>query len=224
MVLKNKSSTDRSIFFMRYADVDVSGTSSNNFDATANSAFGWDSSDSTPPLGLILQNVGNTNGLTPIPFIQKTGAGPVPCAPSNAFTFGPLLATDGSVVMFCEGTSKVQVKNGNDELSRDVDQQPADPNLGAGVRRIAQLASCRRSVALSRRGEHDEDSSSHGWWRRLQVVEAGNPRARPILFIHGTSQCWLQWTLQLNSSLADSYRLIALDVRSHGLSDKPRDA
>ena len=105
MALKNNSSTDRSIFFMRYADVDVSGTSSNNFNATANSAFGWDSSgSSTPPFGLMLQNVGNTNGLTPIPFIQKTGAGPVPCAPSNAFTFGPLLATDGSVVMFYEGT------------------------------------------------------------------------------------------------------------------------
>jgi hypothetical protein len=39
MSLKNNSSTDRSVFFMRYADVDVSGTSNNNFDATANSAF-----------------------------------------------------------------------------------------------------------------------------------------------------------------------------------------
>jgi len=105
MSLKNNSGTDRSIFFMRYADVDVSGACSNNFDATANSAFGWDSSgSSTPPYGLTLQNVANTPGLTPIPFIQKTGAGPIPCNPSLNFTFGPLLATDGSVVMFYEGT------------------------------------------------------------------------------------------------------------------------
>jgi non-heme chloroperoxidase len=59
---------------------------------------------------------------------------------------------------------------------------------------------------------------------QLHVAETGNHSGRPILFIHGTSQCWLQWTLQLNSSLADSYRLIALDMRGHGLSEKPRDA
>lgn len=59
---------------------------------------------------------------------------------------------------------------------------------------------------------------------QLHVVEAGNPRGRPSLFIHGTSQCWLQWSLQLNSGLADSYRLIALDMRGHALSEKPHDA
>jgi non-heme chloroperoxidase len=26
---------------------------------------------------------------------------------------------------------------------------------------------------------------------RLHVVETGNPGGRPILFIHGFSQCWL---------------------------------
>jgi non-heme chloroperoxidase len=59
---------------------------------------------------------------------------------------------------------------------------------------------------------------------QLHVVESGNPRGRPILFLHGTSQCWLQWSRQLSSSLAESHRLVALDLRGHGLSDKPRDA
>ena len=59
---------------------------------------------------------------------------------------------------------------------------------------------------------------------QLHVVETGNQRGRPILFIHGASQCSLQWNLQMNSSLADVHRLVALDVRGHGLSDKPRDA
>ncbi|RPH66481.1 MAG: alpha/beta hydrolase [Myxococcaceae bacterium] len=63
-----------------------------------------------------------------------------------------------------------------------------------------------------------------GGGTQLHVVETGNPRGRPILFLHGASQCWLQWSRQLSSSLAESHRLVALDLRGHGLSDKPRDA
>jgi non-heme chloroperoxidase len=58
---------------------------------------------------------------------------------------------------------------------------------------------------------------------RLHAVESGNPDGRPILFIHGNSQCWLSWSRQLNSDLADRYRLVAMDMRGHGLSEKPRD-
>lgn len=57
---------------------------------------------------------------------------------------------------------------------------------------------------------------------QLHVVETGNARGRPILFLHGASQCWLQWGRQLDSSLLADHRLIALDLRGHGLSDKPR--
>jgi non-heme chloroperoxidase len=57
---------------------------------------------------------------------------------------------------------------------------------------------------------------------QLHVVETGNPRGRSILFIHGTSQCWLQWSRQINSKLGEDHRLVALDLRGHGLSDKPR--
>jgi pimeloyl-ACP methyl ester carboxylesterase len=32
---------------------------------------------------------------------------------------------------------------------------------------------------------------------QLHVVEAGNQNGRPILFIHGASQCPLQWNFQL---------------------------
>ena len=46
---------------------------------------------------------------------------------------------------------------------------------------------------------------------QLHVVETGTPRGRPIVFLHGTSQCWLQWSRQLNSSLAEKHRLVALD-------------
>jgi pimeloyl-ACP methyl ester carboxylesterase len=59
---------------------------------------------------------------------------------------------------------------------------------------------------------------------RLHVLEAGDPKGRPIVFIHGFSQCSLAWTRQLTSTLADTFRLVSVDLRGHGLSDKPRDA
>jgi non-heme chloroperoxidase len=59
---------------------------------------------------------------------------------------------------------------------------------------------------------------------QLHLVETGNPTGRPILFIHGISQCWLAWSPQLSSDLAADHRLVALDMRGHGLSDKPYDA
>jgi pimeloyl-ACP methyl ester carboxylesterase len=59
---------------------------------------------------------------------------------------------------------------------------------------------------------------------QLHVEEAGNPEGRPILFIHGFSQSRLSWSRQLHSDLTEDFRLVALDNRGHGLSDKPRDA
>jgi pimeloyl-ACP methyl ester carboxylesterase len=59
---------------------------------------------------------------------------------------------------------------------------------------------------------------------KLHVQEAGDRTGKPILFIHGFSQCSLVWSKQLNSDLADSFRLVAMDIRGHGLSDKPRGA
>ena len=56
---------------------------------------------------------------------------------------------------------------------------------------------------------------------RLHAVEAGNPGGRPIVFIHGFSQCGMAWSRQMHSELADTFRLVALDLRGHGLSDKP---
>ncbi len=58
---------------------------------------------------------------------------------------------------------------------------------------------------------------------QLHLVETGNSTGRPIIFIHGISQCWLTWSRQMSSDLADDYRLVAMDMRGHGLSDKPRE-
>jgi non-heme chloroperoxidase len=61
-----------------------------------------------------------------------------------------------------------------------------------------------------------------GGGTQIHVVESGNAQGRSILFIHGFSQCCLCWTRQMNSDLAEDFRLIAMDLRGHGLSDKPR--
>jgi non-heme chloroperoxidase len=58
---------------------------------------------------------------------------------------------------------------------------------------------------------------------QLHVVEAGNPKGRPIVFIHGLSQCWLAWSRQLSSDLAEDYRLVAMDLRGHGRSEQPSE-
>jgi pimeloyl-ACP methyl ester carboxylesterase len=58
---------------------------------------------------------------------------------------------------------------------------------------------------------------------QLHVVETGNPQGRAIVFIHGFSQCWRAWKRQLSSPLAEKFRLVAVDLRGHGLSDRPRD-
>jgi pimeloyl-ACP methyl ester carboxylesterase len=58
---------------------------------------------------------------------------------------------------------------------------------------------------------------------KLHVQESGNPKGKPILFIHGFNQCRLAWNKQLHSDLAKDFRLVAMDIRGHGLSEKPRD-
>ena len=59
---------------------------------------------------------------------------------------------------------------------------------------------------------------------RLHVREWGNASAPSILFIHGWSQNHLCWSKQYKSELAKSYRLVALDLRGHGMSEAPREA
>ena len=62
-----------------------------------------------------------------------------------------------------------------------------------------------------------------GGGTRLHLVEAGDPRAPSILFLHGVSQSWLTWDRQMRSELARRYRLVAMDLRGHGSSERPRD-
>ncbi len=55
----------------------------------------------------------------------------------------------------------------------------------------------------------------------LHVREWGRADAPSILFIHGWSQNHLCWRKQYESELADEFRLVAFDLRGHGMSGAP---
>jgi non-heme chloroperoxidase len=57
----------------------------------------------------------------------------------------------------------------------------------------------------------------------LHVEEAGNPDGPPILFLHGFSQSRLAFRRQFEGTLAAAHRLVRIDLRGHGRSDKPAD-
>jgi pimeloyl-ACP methyl ester carboxylesterase len=49
----------------------------------------------------------------------------------------------------------------------------------------------------------------------------GQAEGPPILFVHGWSQSHLCWDKQIESPLRDEFRLIAFDLRGHGMSEAP---
>jgi pimeloyl-ACP methyl ester carboxylesterase len=55
----------------------------------------------------------------------------------------------------------------------------------------------------------------------LHVREYGKSTGIPILLIHGWSQNHLCWSKQYDSTLKDDARIVALDLRGHGMSDAP---
>jgi pimeloyl-ACP methyl ester carboxylesterase len=56
---------------------------------------------------------------------------------------------------------------------------------------------------------------------RLHVREWGPADGPPILLIHGWSQNHLCWVNQYESTLRDAFRLVAFDLRGHGMSEAP---
>ncbi len=77
-------------------------------------------------------------------------------------------------------------------------------------------------------GRHDTDMHTQttvagGDGLALNVMEWGRRDGPAIVFIHGWSQATLCWQKQYDSSLAEHFRLIAFDLRGHGMSAAPTD-
>jgi non-heme chloroperoxidase len=98
---------------------------------------------------------------------------------------------------------------------------PADVAAQYGYRERKDRLMLTANMTITSRVTHTHISGGGGV--RLHVVETGNTRGRPILFVHGISQSWLAWRRQMYSDLASDYRLVALDLRGHGQSEKPRE-
>ena len=68
---------------------------------------------------------------------------------------------------------------------------------------------------------HNIRTISGGGGLKLAVHEYGRPDGKAILLIHGFTACHLVWSKQYQSALADEFRLVCLDNRGHGMSEKP---
>ena len=56
----------------------------------------------------------------------------------------------------------------------------------------------------------------------IAAYEYGNPQGQAILFIHGYMQAALSWDRQTRDpGLAREFRMVAYDIRGHGMSAKP---
>ena len=55
---------------------------------------------------------------------------------------------------------------------------------------------------------------------KIHYVEAGQPDCPLMLFLHGWPQFWYAWRYQLRHFQQD-YRVVAMDMRGFGDSDKP---
>jgi pimeloyl-ACP methyl ester carboxylesterase len=70
-------------------------------------------------------------------------------------------------------------------------------------------------------GRMQAHSVRGGGGLRLHVREWGKVDGPPILLIHGWSQNHLCWAKQYESELTDEFRLVAFDLRGHGMSEAP---
>ncbi|MBX3258788.1 MAG: alpha/beta hydrolase [Labilithrix sp.] len=57
----------------------------------------------------------------------------------------------------------------------------------------------------------------------IAVEDMGQPEGQPIVFVHGFAQSRGSWTSLRDGRLAATHRLVAMDLRGHGDSDKPDD-
>lgn len=64
---------------------------------------------------------------------------------------------------------------------------------------------------------------SGGGGLQLHVREWGRPDGPSVLLIHGWSGNHLSWRAAIDGDLTDEVRLIAVDLRGHGMSERPLD-
>jgi pimeloyl-ACP methyl ester carboxylesterase len=80
------------------------------------------------------------------------------------------------------------------------------------------MTAATRPASLDARQAH---TVRGGGGLQLHAREWGKADGPPILFMHGWSQSHLCWAKQYGSALASEFRLVAYDLRGHGMSEAP---
>ncbi len=63
-----------------------------------------------------------------------------------------------------------------------------------------------------------------GGGTKIAVYEYGDPVGPSLLLIHGFSQSHLSWSKQYKAPALRQFRIVVIDLRGHGASEKPTDA
>ncbi|WP_052402458.1 alpha/beta fold hydrolase [Muricoccus aerilatus] len=98
--------------------------------------------------------------------------------------------------------------------------------LGAAAIGLAQLpvapAQAQGAAAPAERAAYRPRFITSPDGVRLATYEFGNPQGPAILFLHGFAQAALSWDRQLQDpQLSRAFRMVAIDLRGHGMSAKP---
>ncbi|MBB3459388.1 pimeloyl-ACP methyl ester carboxylesterase [Rhizobium sp. BK313] len=83
------------------------------------------------------------------------------------------------------------------------------------------LIFCSAEAKAATLGTHYDVTGGGGV--KLSAYSWGNQNGPAILFIHGVEQSHLIWDHQYDSALAKEFRIVALDLRGQGESEKPAD-
>jgi pimeloyl-ACP methyl ester carboxylesterase len=94
-------------------------------------------------------------------------------------------------------------------LDRLPESGPARPNTDGEHEQLGDATVVHRFVAAP------GDSETVTW----HYVEAGDPSAHTIVFLHGVPDSWWQWHYALES-LSGRYHCVAIDLKGYGQSDK----
>ncbi len=95
---------------------------------------------------------------------------------------------------------------------------------------MLRVPPARRAVPLAADAMYPaHDAQSRASWitladgERVRVVATGDPLAPPVLLLHGWGCSAFTWRHLAGPIAAAGWRAIAVDLRGHGLSDRPAD-
>ena len=97
-----------------------------------------------------------------------------------------------------------------DRLARFADVPVPEPNVDGEVEELPGGAEVTHRFV-----EAPGESATVRW----HLVDGGPADAEPILFLHGLPDSWFMWHHQM-SALADRYRVVSVDLKGYGQSDK----